>query len=412
MLRLIGFFVMFSATAGGAVYFDYKMSAKWSGREEAEGLTFTEYVSGISGRLAGLTGSAAAAGMPTRLADMLPKPPEGWTVRLTEAADVEGFLPKSSKKADKKAVAAVSQMGKTDADSGTEVAALTYEKGDRKVVIKAVRYPNVIFTSFASMEQRSELQATTAQFRGTEFMTVRGLDVTEDLLPEGFRGRYFLADFGAQIHLRVLAPKRMTDQDLVPFFETLHVKALNAGVIEKVEGLGDVPVIVVASALDDAGREAYLSDVAARAAEEAMRQDAARDAAKAEAEAQEAGVATAEGSTAAGIGSLFSGLESLFGKEEAGLSVEDRKHHEAALIEATKSGDAAAAALHAGALYGAIAEELGKTEMKAAAPSGSSGGGFALTAGSSGSKTKIKVGIGNCTEKGGVKSCSVENAGD
>ena len=165
--------------------------------------------------------------------------------------------------------------------NGTEVAALTYEKGDRKLIIKAVRYPNIIFTSFMAMQQRMELQMKTAEFRGTEFATVRGLDVTEDLLPEGFRGRMFFADVGAQIHLRILAPKRMSDEDLVPFLETLHVKAMNAGVIDKVEGLGEVPVIVLASALDEAERDAYLADVAAREAEEATK--AAAELAKAEA---------------------------------------------------------------------------------------------------------------------------------
>ena len=303
MFRLIGFLVMFTATAGGYLFFDYKMSARWSGREDAEGLTFTEYLSGFSARFAGLGGSAAAAGLPTQLVDMLPKPPEGWTVRPTEAADVEGFLPKSTKKADKKAVAAVTKMGETTAGSGTEVAALTYEQGDRKVVIKAVRYPNIIFTSFAAMQQRMELQMMTAEFRGTEFMTVRGLDVTEDLLPEGFRGRYFIADFGAQIHLRVLAPKRMTDEDLVPFFQTLHVKALNAGVIDKVEGLGDVPVIVLASALADAEREAYLADVAAREAEEAARE------AQSQADAAAAGEAEATQDSGGFLGGLFGGSE-------------------------------------------------------------------------------------------------------
>ncbi|MDZ4085173.1 MAG: hypothetical protein U1E69_00055 [Tabrizicola sp.] len=294
---------MFTATAGGYMFFDYKMSARWSGREDGEGLTFTEYLSGFSGRLSGLGGSAAAAGLPTKLGDMLPKPPEGWTVRPTEAADVEGFLPKSPKKADRKAVETVTKVGKTDGGSGTEVVALTYEKGDRKVVIKAVRYPNIIFTSFAAMAQRMELQMMTAEFRGTEFMTVRGLDVTEDLLPEGFRGRYFIADVGAQIHLRVLAPKRMTDEDLVPFFQTLHVKALNAGVIDKVEGLGDVPVIVLASALDEAEREAYVADVAAREAEAAAREAEEQQAAEA------AGEPVVEDGGGGFLGGLFGGSE-------------------------------------------------------------------------------------------------------
>lgn len=300
MLRLIGFLVMFTATAGGYMFFDYKMSARWSGREDAEGLTFTEYLSGLSGRLAGLGGAASAAGLPNRLADMLPKPPEGWTVRPTEPGDVEGFLPKSTNKADKKALAAVQRMADAKDGSGTEVAMLTYVSGDRKVLVKAVRYPNIIFTSFAAMQQRMELQMMSAEFRGTEFMTVRGLDVTEDLLPEGFRGRYFIADVGAQIHLRVLAPRRMSDKELVSFFQTLHVKAMNAGVIDKVEGLGDVPVIVIASALEKAQREEYLADVAARAAEETAKQAALR----AEAEAAEA-AAPAEDTGGGILGGLF-----------------------------------------------------------------------------------------------------------
>ncbi len=305
MLRLIGFLVMFTATAGGYMFFDYRMSAKWSGNEDAEGLTFTEYLSGLSGRLAGLTGSASASGLPTKLVDMLPKPPEGWTVRPAEPKDIDGFLPKSTgKNTDAKAVQAVTQVGTTTADSGTEVAVLTYERGDRKVIIKAVRYPNMIFTSLAAMQQRTELRLISAQFRGTEFGSVRGLDITEDLLPEGFRGRYFLADVGAQIHLRILAPKRMDDEDLLPFLETLHVKAMNAGVIDKVEGLGDVPVIVLASALDDAGREAYLSDLAARKAEEARKEAAEQNAAA----AAEAAVPVAEESGGF-LGGLFGGSD-------------------------------------------------------------------------------------------------------
>jgi hypothetical protein len=276
VLRLFGFLFMFALTAGGYMFVDYRMSARWAGREDAEGLTFQEYLSGLAGRIGGLAGSTSSNGMPTKLVDMLPKPPEGWKVRPVEAADADGFLPKNSKKADKDAVAAVKRMAEGDSDKGTEVAALTYEKGDRKLIIKAVRYPNIIFTSMMAMQQRFELQMQTAEFRGTEFATVRGLDVTEDLLPEGFRGRYFFADVGAQIHLRVLAPKRMKDEELVPFLETLHVKAMNAGVIDKVTGLGDVPVIVLASALDDTERDAYLADVAARAAEKTATEEAER----------------------------------------------------------------------------------------------------------------------------------------
>lgn len=282
------------------MYFDYRMSARWAGAEDAEGLTFPEYLSGLSGRLSNLGGAASAAGMPARLSDMLPKPPEGWAVRPADPKDIDGFLPKSGKKADKAAVAALKAMAEGEAGSGVEAVALTYEKGDRKLIVKAVRYPNIIFTSMMAMQQRLELQMRSAQFRGTEFATVRGLDVTEDLLPEGFRGRMFMADVGAQIHLRILAPKRMTDEDLLPFLQTLHVKAMNADVIDKVAGLGDVPVIVLASALDDDARTAYLADVAARDAQAAAKTEAEK--AQADAQATED---TAKDSGGGFLGTLF-----------------------------------------------------------------------------------------------------------
>lgn len=303
MFRLIGFLVIFTLTAGGFMFVDYKMSARWSGREDAGGLTFREYLGGLSGRISRLGGGGGTGGMPTKLADMLPKPPEGWKARPVEAGDTDGFLPKNGKNADKAGVAAVKAMAGGEAGSGVELAALTYEKGDRKLIVKAIRYPNVIFTSPASMPQRLELQAKTAEFRGTEFATVRGLDVTEDLLPEGFRGRMFLADVGAQIHLRILAPKRMTDAELLPFLETLHVKAMNAGVVDKADGLGEVPVIVLASALEADERDAYLADVAARAASDAAKIEAGRI----EAQAAEAQAAQKEDTGGGFLGGLFGG---------------------------------------------------------------------------------------------------------
>jgi hypothetical protein len=288
VIRLAGFLIIVAVTAGGSMYFDFKMSAKRAGQEGAEGPTFTDYLSGLPGRVAGLTSAAAANGLPTKLSDMLPRPPEGWTQRPVTAEDVAAFLPKSAGKADERAVAAINAMALADGGDGTDVVALAYEKGDRVVLIRAIRYPNDIFIGSAALDQRAKLQDRTAQFRGTEFATVRGLDVTEDLLPEGFRGRMFLADVGAQIHLSILVPKRTKDTDLLPFLETLQVEAMNASVIDKVEGLGQVPVIVLASALNEAGRDAYLADVAARKSLETAREASGR----AEAEAQLAATAT------------------------------------------------------------------------------------------------------------------------
>jgi hypothetical protein len=306
VIRLIGTLLMLTITAGGYMYYDFRMSSRLAGGAEAKGLTFNEYISGLPDRLAGFSGAASAGGLPTRLGEMLPKPPEGWTVHAVTAEDIKPFLPNSKGKADKAAVSALEALASAESGQGTEVAALAYKKGDRTVLVRAVRYPNLVFTSTAALAERAELQSISAEFRGTDFMTVRGLDVTEDLLPEGFRGRLFLADVGAQIHIRLLAPKRMKDAELVPFFETLHVEAMNASVIDKVEGLGKVPVIVLASALDDTGREAYFADRATRAADEDQREEAARAVAKAE-------LAAAPVEESVGISAL---IGSLFQSEE------------------------------------------------------------------------------------------------
>ncbi|MFM7333480.1 MAG: hypothetical protein ACKO2N_12440 [Tabrizicola sp.] len=404
MIRILGTFLLLGIMSGGYMFYDFKMSARLAGGDGAESLTFPEYLSGLSGRIAGLTGAASASGLPTKLADMLPRPPEGWKVRAVAADDVQAFLPKSSDKADSTAVKVLEEMVSADAGEGTETATLAYEKGDRTLLIRAVRYPNQIFTGPTALQQRQDLQERSAQFRGTEFMTVRGLDVTEDLLPEGFRGRLFLADVGAQIHLRVLAPKRMKDAELLTFFETLHVEAMNASVIDKVEGLGKVPVIVLVSALEDADREIYLSDRAAREADKASREEAGRIAAVAE--------ESAEVATTSGDVSILAALQQAIlggGEPEAAevnpeLSEEERKAHQAALLEAAKSGDSAAAAAHSAALYGAIAEELGKTEMKSASGTARPSGG-ANTA-------KIEVGVGSCKTEGGRKICAVGGASD
>lgn len=289
MLRLIGFLCMATLGIGGFLYVDFTSAKRNAGTADGQGLTVGAYLGGFTERLTGIGSSASSAsGLPTELARMLPAAPEGWTVRPAVPEDTEPFLAKSKTAETNAAAKYIAAVAAEASGSGVDQAALTYERGERRVIFQAVRYPNSIFTSFTAMQQRYELQMQGAMFRPTPFMTVRGLDVTEDLLPKGMRARYFLADVGAQIQIRVLASQRMGDDDLVPFFQTLHVKAMNTSVVDKVAGLGDVPVIVLASALDPATREAFEADRAARAAAEAAERAADLQAAEAEAKAAEA----------------------------------------------------------------------------------------------------------------------------
>ena len=273
---------MLTIGGGGFLALDYSMARKLASTGDDVELTFSEYLGGLYGRIARVNSASAPDGLPTKLQDMLPKPPEGWTVRPAVAADVEVFLPRNGVDVEPKARDLVQDVVNESVANAAEVVILTYERGERRVIVKAVRYPDVIFTSLMAMQQRFDLQMQTAQFLEMSALTVRGLDVIEDSLPEGLRGRLFMADVGAQIHLRVLAPSRMSDKELLPFFETLHVKAMNAAVVDKRDGLGDVPVIVLASALDRDQRDAYDADRAARAAADAAKSQEQRAAAEAE----------------------------------------------------------------------------------------------------------------------------------
>ena len=282
MLRIVGFLLTFTLGLSGFFVVDYTMAKRWASAEDSKGLTLTEYLGGLSGRLSG--GSAASAsGLPSALAEMLPTAPDGWTVRPAEPDDIDVFLPKKRADAPADARKYVASVGKPRGGPGVEAVVLTYEKGDRRVVINAVRYPDLIFTSFKAMQQRMELQMVQPEYASRAFMTVRGLDMIEDFLPDGMRGRYFMANVGAQIHIRVLASKRMKDKDLLPFFQTLQVKAMNASVVDRRDGLGDVPVIVLASLLDEATRATYDADRAARDQADAESRAADRLAAEAEA---------------------------------------------------------------------------------------------------------------------------------
>lgn len=283
MLRLLGFVLILGLGAAGIVAMDYNRSRETaSASEGAPEMTFRTYLDGIPARIASVTGSSGTtAGLPGALADMLPRPPEGWIVRPATAEDIDVFLPKKSGDGDAAARDLVKSVASTRVSKGAEVVILTYEKGERRVMVHAVRFPDRIFTDDTAFEERFDLQMQTAQQRGRPFMTVRGLDVTEDFLGDGMRARYLFADVGAQIRIRMLASKRLKDADLVPFFETLHVKAMNAAVVDRQAGLGDLPVIALASAMTDAGREAYEAGRAERLAGAVTRAEEQRDAARA-----------------------------------------------------------------------------------------------------------------------------------
>ena len=274
----------------GYLAFDFWNANRMARMGEGDGISVGEYLSGwvsFAGAVSKGDDPAAAASsaMPQGLAAMLPKPPAGWTSRPTTPADVDSYI---TAEADGDAVHYARAVASERSGKGMEQARLTYENGDRRVVFELLRYPDFVFTSFAAMQIKMELSMAGPQFGARSFMTVRGMEIMEDQLPEGVGLRYFVGDVSDQIWVRALAPRDMTDEELLPFFQTLHVPAMNANVVEKVNGMGEVPVIVLASVIDAETRAAMEAEFAAeeaRLAEERAARDAEL-AAQAEAEAK------------------------------------------------------------------------------------------------------------------------------
>jgi hypothetical protein len=282
VLRLFGFMVLVLLGAGGILFLDFNRTVQEAAAAEADPPSFRSYLEAVPERLASLRPPRRDPAERLELAAMMPRAPEGWTARPIADADIEGFLPRSGDKADAEMVRLVRSVGSARVERGATVAIQAYERGERRVVVQYVRLPDAIFTDPAAIDRRFDLQIEAASQRGRPFLTVRGLDVTEAFLGDGMRARHFTADVGAQIRIRVLASRRMKDAEMVPFFETMNVRALNAAVIDRQPGLGEVPVLVLGSALGEDDLATYESDRAARSALSIQRAHERRDLARAE----------------------------------------------------------------------------------------------------------------------------------
>lgn len=273
MLRLFGFLVTLSVMIGAVALLDFNTVRNAAIAADEPAPDFQDYLSGLGTRLTSLLSPAPAEAtgpaLTTDLAQMLPRPPEGWTSRPAEGDDLKPFLPKERGKLDDQAEKLIGSLARDNAPKDSTAVAMTYEKGDRKVIIKAIRYADAIF---ANPKAIAALLQEGTPFRQRDYLRVRGLDILESTLPDGMRARLFTADVGGQIQLWVMVPRRTSDQDVLPFFETLDVRAMNAAVIDREDGLGEIPVMLLVSDLDEAGLAAYQADRAARMEARAKRQ--------------------------------------------------------------------------------------------------------------------------------------------
>lgn len=312
-MRLVFSLVMTVLGVVGYLAVDYNLGVRMGGNRDG---SFGEY---LASWVETLSSPAEGAGaVADDLAAMLPSAPEGWTVRasvpgeivtlMTPAAQATIRAPASR---DNLPQRLLEQSLDPREGRGIRQAQLTYENGDKRVLMSLVRHPDLIFTSFAGMANRFELQMTMPTFAGRPYATVRGLEIDEDVFPQDIGPRLFMANVGAQIQLRIATLNVDPETELLPFLAGLDVRAMNADVVERLAGLGEVPVVVFAQALDEELQRERAAERAAREAELAATRAAAREAdeaaarAAAEAEAAKPGLKPVE--RLEGGGSLGSG---------------------------------------------------------------------------------------------------------
>ncbi len=265
MLRGFGIVVTVTIALGVFLALDYNMARKRASADDPVGLTVEEYLRRLPDRFASTSTASQPAGLPRQLVEMLPRAPEGWTLRPALAEDGAVFQPKPGAEEDRTARRLIAEASSLQEPYGPEVKVLTYENGDQRVMIRALRHDASGFGDQANPDDVFAALTVKPAFRGVPVLTVRGLDVTEDVLPKGYPARLFMADVGGQIHLRILTPKAMTDRELLPFLETLNVAAMNAVVVLSEPGLGQLPHIQIASEMTEAGLAAYVAARQARA---------------------------------------------------------------------------------------------------------------------------------------------------
>jgi len=272
VLRLFVMLMTVSVALAVFLTLDYTATRKRAAVDDPVELTIEEYLRRLPDRFARTSTVSGPADLPTKLVDMLPQAPEGWTVRPALAEDADIYQPPEGTDVERAARRYVEDVGSLGSSYGPPVEMLTYEKGDQRVMFRAIRLDDEGYGEDADPEELFAALTAKPSYKPNPVVTVRGLDVTEDILPEGFRARLFMAHVGGQIELRILTPRDMTDRELVPFLATLNVAAMNAIVVRSEPGLGQVPLIQIATQMDEAGLAAYLAD---RTARELAREDAA-----------------------------------------------------------------------------------------------------------------------------------------
>lgn len=125
MLRLFGFLVLVLVGAGGFLFLDFNRVVQEASAAEAEPPSFQAYLETVPQKLGSLAELSRSSPRARALVDMLPRAPDGWTMRPLadgKGGDIEGFLPRAGDKAEAEAIKLVQAVGSSKVKDGATVA--------------------------------------------------------------------------------------------------------------------------------------------------------------------------------------------------------------------------------------------------------------------------------------------------
>jgi hypothetical protein len=336
-----------------------------SARPEGQKMGVSAYLASWVDKAAQMVGTAPPEPS-AQLAFVLPPAPKGWKRAETAPDDVADLLVPAARAVvgsgggePGEDVRRLASVGRGPYPENATMAAFTYSYGKDRIVIELLRHPDALFLGTAQIPERMALQTWVLDNGAEQLGIAHGMPVWQARLAPGLGARMAIASVGGQIQLRAAYAERVKPAAVMALLAQMNVAALNATVVAP---------------------DAAITAATAPAPEPA-----------------------ANAGSGAGFMGAVTGM--LFGKATGPETKADRKSREDELVAAAKSGNGAKAAALAALQYGAVAEELGKTEMKAAP--GATG---AASAARRGRQTEIDIGIGSCGDRCGGKFCSVGGA--
>lgn len=224
--------------------FDYMTRAQAA----PEGLTFSQYVSDLSGRVA--TTAKDSAPKRTELADHMPAAPSGWARRAYQQSDyqtVTGIVPRELTELEQEMADSVSEMEKNPMFKlmaatqarGFDGEKATYLRGRRMVLVSFQFTPARVTNGIggAQMAMMMNMNEMQDNWDTEPFAVVDGLEFRIKDVKKSDEAREIRAKIGTQTTIQIVT--NANDEQVMAILQEIDVAGLNARMAEPDPNIGE-----------------------------------------------------------------------------------------------------------------------------------------------------------------------------